>query len=247
MSESYRSVVGAHPDRIPPLFDRWVREHGIEDDVAPLLYTVTTWVKHCSPAEATPDQRALACMDLAISFFYLDDYAGEDYHALFDQYEATLAGRPPPAARGAVAAHADLFAKLGALGHPMDAYIAEERRLLAEYRLRNDVRRGLAHLTYARHREARLVTIYVYQWLELWQLIGHEEGLAFVYTGNVPGDEGEHTFCPNCANNVIRRHGFRIVATNLKRDRCGACGHPIPLRLDREDARHSRPTGEESS
>ena len=77
--------------------------------------------------------------------------------------------------------------------------------------------------------------------------IGHEEGLAFVYTGNVPGDEGEHTFCPNCANNVIRRHGFRIVATNLKRDRCGACGHPIPLRLDREDERQSRPAGEESS
>jgi len=77
--------------------------------------------------------------------------------------------------------------------------------------------------------------------------IGREEGLAFVYTGNVPGDEGEQTFCPRCGACVIRRHGFRIVGTNLRQDRCGACDGEIPLRLDPGGRIPERAAAEEMS
>ncbi len=59
--------------------------------------------------------------------------------------------------------------------------------------------------------------------------LGMEEGLAFVYTGNVPGDEGENTFCPGCGTKVIERVGFRVVATALEGNRCARCKVAIPL------------------
>lgn len=62
--------------------------------------------------------------------------------------------------------------------------------------------------------------------------IGLEEGLRFVYTGNAPGDEGEHTLCPACGACAIRRHGFRIVEMNMDGERCGACGHRLPVVTD---------------
>jgi len=42
-------------------------------------------------------------------------------------------------------------------------------------------------------------------------LIGKKYGLKYVYSGNVPGDEGENTVCSNCKKLVIKRHGFRII------------------------------------
>jgi len=182
VSLRYQDIVEQHRDRIPSPFDSWVRAHGIEDEVAPILYTVTTWVKHCSPPHASTEQLALACMDLAVSFFYLDDYEREDDHELFAQYEMTLTGEPaaglnaPSGLRrnqAIIRAHADLLGKLQSMGHPMQEYVAEERRLLAEYRYRNSTKRGHETLTYDRYRDCRLVTIYVYQWLELWQLLDH--------------------------------------------------------------------------
>lgn len=157
---------------MPPAFDRWVRQWRIETEVVPNLYTVTTWTKHCSPEGASSEQRAVACMDLAISFFYLDDYAGSDYHAVFDAFEANHRGAPRENALPAAVAHADLLAQLRGLGRSLTWYTELELALLGEYRLRNDAARGLVPLTFDRYRACRLVTIYVYQWLELWQLIG---------------------------------------------------------------------------
>ena len=37
--------------------------------------------------------------------------------------------------------------------------------------------------------------------------IGLRTGLRYVYVGNVPGDEGENTYCYHCAKLLIRRHG----------------------------------------
>ena len=42
--------------------------------------------------------------------------------------------------------------------------------------------------------------------------IGLEEGLNYVYEGNVPGSGGENTICPECGQVVIRRTGFAIRA-----------------------------------
>ncbi len=54
--------------------------------------------------------------------------------------------------------------------------------------------------------------------------IGKEAGLKYVYSGNVPGDQGENTYCFKCANLLIERYGFRIISANLKENKCGQCG-----------------------
>ncbi len=46
--------------------------------------------------------------------------------------------------------------------------------------------------------------------------IGLEEGLHYVYTGNVPGDEGENTYCPTCKKLLIRRYGYAVLENVLK-------------------------------
>lgn len=55
-----------------------------------------------------------------------------------------------------------------------------------------------------------------------------EEGLRFVYLGNVPGHPGENTYCMNCRKAVIRRTGFRIEDIQLKGGKCKFCGTPVP-------------------
>lgn len=58
--------------------------------------------------------------------------------------------------------------------------------------------------------------------------IALDSGLNFVYIGNVPGHEGENTFCPNCHELLIRRVGYTIVSKTIsKTGTCGNCGHPI--------------------
>lgn len=54
-----------------------------------------------------------------------------------------------------------------------------------------------------------------------------EMGLSFVYTGNVPGDQGENTFCPSCGEEVIRRYGFYVEWNKLKEGHCPKCDHGI--------------------
>jgi pyruvate formate lyase activating enzyme len=64
--------------------------------------------------------------------------------------------------------------------------------------------------------------------LEAARRIGLEEGLRYVYVGNVPGHEGENTYCPGCRGPVITRMGYRIEAVRLEKGRCAKCGTPIP-------------------
>lgn len=58
--------------------------------------------------------------------------------------------------------------------------------------------------------------------------IGLREGLRFVYTGNVPGLDGENTFCPRCKKAVVVRRGFDLDENHIKNSRCGFCGEVIP-------------------
>ena len=53
-------------------------------------------------------------------------------------------------------------------------------------------------------------------------------GLKFVYIGNVPGHEGENTYCPKCKKTLIGRYGFSITQMNLQKGRCKFCGERIP-------------------
>jgi pyruvate formate lyase activating enzyme len=57
--------------------------------------------------------------------------------------------------------------------------------------------------------------------------IGRAAGLKYVYTGNVPGDAGENTFCPACGETVIERWGFQVRKLRLKEGRCAKCGETI--------------------
>lgn len=56
---------------------------------------------------------------------------------------------------------------------------------------------------------------------------GSEAGLKYVYTGNVPGDSMESTFCSNCGNMLIDRYGFYINRYNLREGSCPECGTPL--------------------
>ncbi|MBE0478961.1 AmmeMemoRadiSam system radical SAM enzyme [Candidatus Aerophobetes bacterium] len=57
--------------------------------------------------------------------------------------------------------------------------------------------------------------------------IGQKVGLKFVYLGNVPGNESENTFCPNCGRTVIKRAGYHISSINLKNGSCIWCDNKI--------------------
>jgi pyruvate formate lyase activating enzyme len=58
--------------------------------------------------------------------------------------------------------------------------------------------------------------------------IGKEEGLYYIYIGNVPGNETEHTYCPKCQGLVIKREGFFIVENKLDADgACPFCGYRL--------------------
>ena len=54
-----------------------------------------------------------------------------------------------------------------------------------------------------------------------------DEGLHFVYVGNVPEHPAGHTYCPHCKNMLIRRIGYRVHVTGLNDGRCQYCGRPI--------------------
>lgn len=57
--------------------------------------------------------------------------------------------------------------------------------------------------------------------------IGLEEGLRYVYTGNVPGDDGENTFCHSCGAMLVERLGYSIRKKNLRAGNCMKCGTPV--------------------
>jgi pyruvate formate lyase activating enzyme len=60
--------------------------------------------------------------------------------------------------------------------------------------------------------------------------IGKEEGLHFVYAGNLPRSVGawENTTCPGCSALLIERSGFRILQMNVKDGQCPQCFRSIP-------------------
>jgi pyruvate formate lyase activating enzyme len=64
--------------------------------------------------------------------------------------------------------------------------------------------------------------------LEKCRQIATDAGLEYVYIGNVPGHEGERTYCPRCKKVLIVRHGYYVEEINLNKGKCKYCGKPIP-------------------
>ncbi|RME25861.1 MAG: AmmeMemoRadiSam system radical SAM enzyme [Deltaproteobacteria bacterium] len=61
--------------------------------------------------------------------------------------------------------------------------------------------------------------------------IGLEEGLWFVYTGNVRDVEGNSTWCPSCGSLLIQRDWYQLGAWGMdpaRPGRCASCGTAVP-------------------
>lgn len=58
--------------------------------------------------------------------------------------------------------------------------------------------------------------------------IAMAQGCNFVYTGNMPGGEGENTLCPNCKEVVLSRYGHMTISPELANGKCHKCGKAIP-------------------
>jgi len=59
--------------------------------------------------------------------------------------------------------------------------------------------------------------------------IGKEEGLNYVYVGNVLDEDRESTYCPSCGFKVIDRTGYvgQYVSNHLVDGKCPKCNTPI--------------------
>jgi pyruvate formate lyase activating enzyme len=65
--------------------------------------------------------------------------------------------------------------------------------------------------------------------LERGWKIGKEEGLRFVYLGNVPAHRYENTYCPQCGKLLIQRYGLWVTAYRIQKGRCPECERAIPI------------------
>ena len=58
---------------------------------------------------------------------------------------------------------------------------------------------------------------------------GEAAGLRYVYAGNLPAGEYEHTRCPECGETVIERSGFQASLVGLDGTACARCGCKVPI------------------
>ena len=54
--------------------------------------------------------------------------------------------------------------------------------------------------------------------------IGLDAGLRYVYSGNLPGDDGENTTCYSCDRPLIERWGYHISKNVITAGKCPHCG-----------------------
>lgn len=58
--------------------------------------------------------------------------------------------------------------------------------------------------------------------------IGKEEGLWYVYVGNLPGHKNENTYCHSCGELLVDRYIFEVIQNKLENGRCPKCKTLIP-------------------
>ncbi|MEO0289780.1 MAG: AmmeMemoRadiSam system radical SAM enzyme [candidate division WOR-3 bacterium] len=63
--------------------------------------------------------------------------------------------------------------------------------------------------------------------LEILRDIAKEEGLYYVYIGNVPGHRYENTYCHKCGTLLIKRYIFDIIENRIINGKCFNCGENI--------------------
>ena len=65
--------------------------------------------------------------------------------------------------------------------------------------------------------------------MEMAKRIGEEEGLKFIYMGNVRIPHGEDTYCPNCGDLLVERDGFTVASMKARNGRCPRCGEDLHM------------------
>ncbi|MCC7569897.1 AmmeMemoRadiSam system radical SAM enzyme [Candidatus Micrarchaeota archaeon] len=81
--------------------------------------------------------------------------------------------------------------------------------------------------------------------------IALEEGLNYVYIGNIQGDEGENTYCPNCGECVIKRYGTELLKKSYQildngYASCLKCGADLNIITNLERYRRGKKDGKRS-
>jgi pyruvate formate lyase activating enzyme len=56
--------------------------------------------------------------------------------------------------------------------------------------------------------------------------IALQNGLRYVYTGNVHDPEGQSTYCHACGALLIERDWYELGAWYVEEGRCASCGEP---------------------
>lgn len=60
--------------------------------------------------------------------------------------------------------------------------------------------------------------------------IAKDAGLEFIYSGNIPGDDHENTYCPNCGYKAIERYSVYLKKNNLNEEgKCPDCGADLNI------------------
>jgi pyruvate formate lyase activating enzyme len=113
----------------------------------------------------------------------------------------------------------------------------EEMRAMAKYLADNmgpDVPLHLSRFYPAY--KYRFKPITPYETLVRNRKIALEEGVHYVYVGNVPGTDYESTYCPSCGRKVVGREGYSITDWNLNDQmECKFCGYHIEIKGKHED------------
>ena len=80
---------------------------------------------------------------------------------------------------------------------------------------------------YPRYRLNRLPATPV-ETLASFRDIAMNEGIRYVYVGNVPGHPGNHTYCHHCGRRIIHRNGYLVSDIQIKDGSCAHCSTHIP-------------------
>lgn len=63
--------------------------------------------------------------------------------------------------------------------------------------------------------------------LEKARTIAIDEGIEYVYIGNVPGNNATDTICPGCKSTLVARKGYSISGYSITNGKCNSCGRII--------------------
>jgi pyruvate formate lyase activating enzyme len=63
--------------------------------------------------------------------------------------------------------------------------------------------------------------------LESAREIAMSKGVHYAYVGNVPGHQGNCTYCPKCGKEIIKRSGMFTTEIHLKNGKCEYCNYLI--------------------